>query len=72
LPVEAQTTAGLFFIPRTSRTGIPAESRSEPVIPVTRKPAETTGVRTSVAGPVFEASVVDLMTPPLGWHPPQV
>jgi hypothetical protein len=33
------------FIPRTSRTGIPAESRAEPLIPATRAPAGLTGVR---------------------------
>jgi hypothetical protein len=36
LSVEAHTTAGLHFIPRTSRPGIPAASGSWPVIPASR------------------------------------
>src|SRR6266498_1899543 len=36
LPVEAQTTAGFFVIPRTSRKGIAARPRPEPVIHATR------------------------------------
>jgi hypothetical protein len=40
LPVQALTTAGFLLILRTSRTGIPAESRPWPVIPASRTPGQ--------------------------------